>query len=345
MRAGRRPEAGTAPPAHREVRPVAVDAMGGDEAPDVIVAGAVRAAREGLAVVLVGDRDRIAPLVPRGGPQVIHAPDTIGMADGPASVRRKPDSSVRRVMALVAEGQASAAVSCGNTGAVLVAATLDLGVLDGVERPAICTLLPRADGGRLVLLDAGANVDCRPEQLACFALLGAAHAEVLGIADPRVGLLSNGEEDGKGNMQVRATLPLLRSLPLRVVGNVEPSAAMEGACDVLVCDGFVGNVLLKAAEGAVGVVVQLLKEEILGHATSRAGAFMLRGAMRRFRDRVAWDAHGGALLLGTRGVVVVGHGRANEEAVAAAIRLAADSAEGGLVDAVQARMSARLGPG
>src|SRR5690606_9629416 len=134
--------------------------------------------------------------------------------------------------------------------------------------------------------------------------------------EPRVGLLSNGEEDGKGNMQVRATLPLLRSLPLKVVGNVEPQAAMAGACDVLVCDGFVGNVLLKAAEGAVGVVVQLLKEEILTRPTGRAGAFILRGAMRRFRERVAWDAHGGALLLGARGVVVVGHGRANEDAVA-----------------------------
>lgn len=320
--------------------------MGGDAAPDVVVAGALEAARRGASLVLVGDAARIEPLLPRtGAPRVVHAPDTVGMGEGPASVRRRPDCSVRIAMQLVARGEACGMVSCGNTGAIVVASALDLGILEGVERPAIATVLPRADGGRLVMLDAGANVDCRPEQLACFALLGAAYAEILGTAEPRVGLLSNGEEDNKGNMQVRATLPLLRSLPLHVVGNVEPPAAMEGACDVLVCDGFVGNVLLKAAEGAVGVVVQLLREEILGRPSGRAGAFILRGALRRFRDRVAWDAHGGALLLGARGVVVVGHGRANEDAVVAAVGLAAHAAESGLVAALRDKLAVRTDPG
>lgn len=324
--------------------PVAVDAMGGDAAPDVVVEGALAAAREGVPVVLVGDRERLAPLLPRSaGIPIVHAPVSVGMDEGATRVRRRPDSSIRVAMQLVARGEASAAVSCGNTGALVVAAALDLGILDGVERPAIATVLPRADGGRLVLLDAGANVDCRPEQLACFALLGAAYAEILGITEPRVGLLSNGEEDSKGNMQVRATLPLLRSLPLKVVGNIEPPAAMEGACDVLVCDGFVGNVLLKAAEGAVGIVVQLLREEILRRVSGRAGAFMLRGALKGFRERVAWDAHGGALLLGTRGVVVVGHGRANADAVRAAIRLAEASAASGLVAVLEEKLAARNG--
>lgn len=322
--------------------PVAVDAMGGDHAPEAIVAGAVRAVRRGHRVVLVGDEVRLRPLIPaRLSIGIEHAPDVFGMAEPPAGVRRREESSVRRTMQLVRDGRACAAVSCGSTGAVLVAAVLDLGVVEGVDRPAIATALPRRDGGRLILLDAGANVDCRPELLACFALLGAAYAECSGVVRPRIGLLSNGEEEGKGNVQTRATLPLLRALDLEVVGNVEPTAAMEGACDVLVCDGFVGNILLKAAEGAVGTVVALLREEIRRRPSGWIGAFLLRGAFRRFRARVAWDAHGGALLLGTRGVVVVGHGRANPDAVCAAIAMADRHVASGLVD----RMATRLNPG
>lgn len=321
--------------------PVAVDVMGGDHAPEAIVAGAVAAAADGVPVLLVGRSEAIRPLLPRrGAPAIVDAPDVVGMGDAAvAGVRRSAESSLRVALRLVGEGRAGAAVSCGNSGAVLVASVLDLGVLDGVDRPAIATVLPRSDGGRLVLLDAGANVDCRPEQLLCFAWLGAAYAEAIGIPEPRIGLLSNGEEDGKGNMQVRATLPLLRSTSLNVVGNVEPTAAMEGACDVLVTDGFVGNILLKAAEGAVGTVVQLLREEIGRSNVGRVGAFLLQGAFRRFRDRVAWDAHGGAVLLGARGPVVVGHGRANAEAVSAAVRLAARTAEVGLVDRVAGRLA------
>jgi glycerol-3-phosphate acyltransferase PlsX len=262
------------------------------------------------------------------------------MGDGAvASVRRSESSSVRVAMRMVKDGRASSVVSCGNTGAVLVAALFDLGVIDGVERPAIATVLPRGDGGRLILLDAGANVDCKPEQLVCFAHLGAAHAEVLGMVRPRIGLLANGEEEGKGNVQVRATLPLLRQSGLHVVGNVEPTAAMEGACDVLVTDGYVGNILLKAAEGAVTTVVQMLKEEIRRRPSGWIGAWLLKGAFRRFRDRVAWDAHGGAVLLGTHGTVVVGHGRANASAVRHAIRLAHHAAGQGLVDAVARRLA------
>lgn len=321
--------------------PVAVDAMGGDEAPAAVVAGALDASRRGVPVTLVGDRARIEPLLPRAsGVGLVHAPDVVAMSDEAGSVRRRADTSIRVAMQLVRRGEACGMVSCGHTGAVVVAAALDLGILDGVERPAIATLLPRADGGRLVLLDAGANVDCRPEQLASFAVLGAAYAELLGVADPRVGLLSIGEEDTKGNMQVRASLPLLRELPLRVVGNVEPGAAMMGGCDVLVCDGFVGNVLLKAAEGAVGVVVQLLREEISRSPGARLGAWLLAGALRRFRRRVAWDVQGGALLLGTDGVVVVGHGRANPRAVGAAIELAARSAHKGLVPVLRSKLGA-----
>ena len=323
--------------------PVAIDAMGGDHAPDAIVEGAIAAVRAGFPVILVGDRARIEPLLPRrNAPVVVHAEDAIGMGEAAAAgVRRKPDSSVRRAISLVADGKACAAVSFGNTGATFIAAHVDLGVMDGVERPGIATVLPRSDGGRLVMLDAGANVDCRPEQLACFAMLGASYAEVLGMKDPRVGLLSNGEEDSKGNMQVRATLPLLASLPLRVIGNVEPHHAMAGACDVLVCDGFVGNILLKAAEGAVSTVVHLLREEITRRPSGRFGAWLLKGAFRRFRDRVQWDAQGGALLLGTRGLVVIGHGEARAEAVYAAIALAHKAAADDLLGALERRMAER----
>ena len=302
-------------------------------------------------MILVGDGERIGVLVEqerrrhlrRRAPlplSIEPASDVFGMADAPASIRSRPDTSVRRTMQLVREKRACAAVSCGSTGATLFSAVLDLGTLPGADRPAIATRLPRRDGGHFVLLDAGANVDCRPELLASFAQLGAAYAEVSGVTRPRIGLLANGEEDGKGNMQVRATLPLLRSLDLDVVGNVEPSAAMEGACDVLVCDGFVGNILLKAAEGAVSTVVALLREEITRRPSGRIGALLLRGAFARFRERVAWEANGGALLLGADGVVVVGHGRASATAVQGAIEMASRYARSGLVEA----MSRRLAP-
>lgn len=307
---------------------VAVDAMGGDHAPDAIVDGAVMAVSQGIDVVLVGDEPRVRALLPRGSKiAVVHAPDVVGMDEGAvAAVRKKPDSSLRRCMALVKSGQASSVMSCGNTGAVLVASVLDLGVREGVERPAIATLLPRSDGGTLVLLDAGANVDCRPEMLASFALLGAEFARSRGMPAPRVGLLANGEEASKGNAQGRAALPLILALPLVCVGNVEPHAAMAGACDVLVCDGFVGNVLLKGVEAAAETVVHLLRDEIRRNPSARFGAWLTSRAFGRFRKRVQWQAYGGGVLLGVDGTVVVGHGRANAEAVAAAIRTARDAA-------------------
>lgn len=319
--------------------------MGGDLAPAAQVAGALAAVRLGIPVVLVGDEATLTQRIEaerRRRPWrslallcVEHAGDSLGMDEPAGTVRSRPECSVRRTIQLVKEGRAAAAVSCGQTGATLVGTILDLGTLPGVKRPAIATRLPRRDGGSLVLVDAGASVDCKPELLVSFAMLGAAYVRASGVRSPRIGLLSNGEEDGKGNQQVRATLPLLRELDLDVVGNVEPSAAMAGACDVLVCDGFVGNVLLKAAEGAVSTVVALLREEIGRRPTGVLGAFLLRGAFERFRKRVQWDAIGGALLLGAEGVVVVGHGRADAGAVCAAIQTADRYARSGLVDAMR----------
>ena len=327
-------------------RPVLVDAMGGDFAPRAIVEGALLAQDDGLPVRLVGRTPDLKPWLPRSGIEVVHASDVVAMDEAAVSaVRRSEDSSLRVALRELAAGNGSAVVSCGNTGAALVAAVFDLGMLEGVERPAVATRLPRADGRHLVLLDAGGNVDVRPELLVTFAVLGAAYAQALGIPEPRVGLLSNGSEDSKGNQLVRHTLPLLRETGLRVVGPVEPTTAFEGGCDVLVTDGFTGNVLLKSAEGAVTTITSMLRAEIGRSTVGRLGAMLLGGALRRFRQQVAWDVQGGAVLLGARGTVVIGHGRATPEAVRHAIRLAHRSAQARLVARVERGLAARTANG
>ncbi|MEO0600006.1 MAG: phosphate--acyl-ACP acyltransferase [Myxococcota bacterium] len=299
--------------------PVVVDAMGGDDAPGVVIDGALGAAGDGIPVCLVGPPDRIRHVpLPR-----IDAPDHVGMDEAAvAGVRRSPDSSVRRGLRAVAEGRGSAFASCGNTGAVVVAAMLDLGLEDGVKRPPIATTLPRADGGELILLDTGAHVDARAALLADFARLGFAYAKELGNPRPRVGLLANGVEATKGTARLRETVERLDAMGLPHVGFVEPHAALEGACDVLVTDGFVGNVLLKAGEGTVQLLGRLLGAEIRRDPIAKIGAWLLRAAARRLRRQVEWEARGGGVLLGVRGTVVVGHGRATRESVRQAIHLA-----------------------
>lgn len=322
---------------------VAVDAMGGDDAPRAIVDGALAAARSGVQVILVGDEAVLRPLIAdRPGAdrvEIVHAAEVVPMDAASSSVRRALTSSIRVATGLVAQGRAGAVVSCGHSGAAVVSGVIDLGLLEGVERPGIATVFPRADGKRLVLLDAGANVDCKPEHMAGFALLGVAFAETLGIIDPRVGLLSIGEEKSKGNAQTLATLPLIEALNVTCVGNVEPHHALAGACDVIVCDGFVGNVVLKAAEGAVAVAVGALREELQRGWWSRFGSLVLRGAFDRFRKRLAWDDRGGALLLGVNGIVVIGHGRANPRAVEAAILEAQHAVAEGLITNLRRRFS------
>ncbi len=317
-------------------RPVALDAFGGDGAPDAVIEGAVMASRQGIPTLLVGDAARLRGRVPRGL-EFVHAPEVVEM-DEPAhtAIRRKPGASVRRIMELVRDGTALAAVSCGNSGAAMASAVHVLGTIPPIDRPPLCTVVPRRDGGQLVLLDLGANVDCKPFQLAQFAVLGEAYARaVLGLERPRVGLLANGEEPGKGNTQVRAAYAEIEALDLDFVGNVEPLGALRGGCDVLVCDGFVGNVMLKTVEGTVEVAWRVLREEIRRRPSARVAAWLLRGAIWRFRERTAYDAVGGALLLGIDGVAVVGHGRADARAVASAVRFARACAGAGLVNALR----------
>jgi phosphate acyltransferase len=321
--------------------------MGGDHAPDAVVRGALLAIADGVPVTLVGDEARIRPLLPRGSAvQIVHTTDAVGMGEAPvAALRRRPDASIRRAAREVAEGRASCCVGAGNSGAVMAAALFELGRIDGVERPAIAMLLPRGDGGQLAVLDLGANVDCRPEHLAGFALMGAAFSTVAaGVERPRVGLLSNGEEEGKGNEQVREAGPLLAALPILYVGHVEPTDALRGGCDVAVCDGFVGNIMLKTVEGTAEVVGRLLKEEVLRRSSDRFGAWLLQGALRRFRKRTDWASIGGALLLGVRGVVVVSHGRSDANAIRSAILYAHRCARAGLVSAITRQLGAPREP-
>ncbi len=322
---------------------IALAAFGGDHAPVAALEGARLAAREGIPVVLVGDVERLRVQVPRGV-ELVHAPEVVTMDDpAHAPLRRKPGASIRRVMELVRDGEARAAVTCGHSGAAMASAMHVLGVIEGLERPPLCTVVPRRDGGQLVLLDLGANVDCRASQLAQFAVLGDAYARtVLGLEAPRVGLLSNGEERGKGNQQVKEAWAALEALDLRFVGNVEPLAALRGECDVLVCDGFVGNVMLKTVEGTVEVVGSVLREELRAHPLTRLGAWLLQGALSRTRRRTAYDAVGGALLLGVDGVAVVGHGRADARAVASALRFAHVCADRGLVAHLHGHARARM---
>ena len=267
------------------------------------------------------------------------------MAEAPATaVRRKPGSSIVQSIGAVREGAACAAVSCGHTGATMAAALFGLGRLPEVSRPALATVVPRADGGLLVLLDLGANVDARPEHLAQFALMGEAFARTaLELPAPRVGLLSNGSEDGKGNELVRLSHPLIAQLPLAFVGNVEPQDALAGGCEVLVCDGFVGNIMLKTVEATAAVVGRILREEVSSRLSTRIGARLAGGVLKRFRDRTDAQTVGGALLLGVPGVVVVGHGRSDERAVSAALQLAHRAHGQGLGDAVASAISDAMG--
>ncbi|MSP56393.1 MAG: phosphate acyltransferase PlsX [Myxococcales bacterium] len=333
---------------------IALDAFGGDRAPEEILAGALLAHRQGVPVVLVGNAEKLRGKVPHGL-TVVHAAEQVQM-DEPATtpLRKKPDSSIRRIFELVRDKQATAAVTCGHSGAAMACALHVLGPVPGVTRPPLATVVPRRDGGQLVLLDLGANVDCKADVLVQFAVLGDAYARaVLRIDRPRVGLLANGEERGKGNEQVRQAWQLLEAMSvqerghpgttgLHFVGNIEPLQAMRGECDVLVCDGFVGNVMLKTVEGTVEVVARILKEEILRRGSDRFAAWLLSGAWRRFRQRTTYDNIGGALLLGVNGVAVVGHGRADARAVASALRFAHSCVQAGLVPQLRTQVGSRL---
>ena len=316
---------------------IAVDAMGGDRGPAEIVAGALEAASDTIVPVLFG-----AAGLETHGLELHETTGVIGMDEKPAeAVRSKPDSSLVASVRAVAEGTAHAVVSAGNTGAMLAAGLLELRRIPGVLRPAIGVPIP-SKRGPSVLIDAGANADDRPEHLLQFATMGAVFAEViLGIPRPEVRLLSIGEEREKGNQLTREAHELLAASDLNFAGNAEGRDILSGAADVLVTDGFTGNVALKTLEGTILTVLEALREEIRATATGKLGGLLIRPAARRLRRRLDPDTYGGAYLLGLRGLAVIAHGNSSRTAIANAIRLAARGVEHDVVGALATRLPQR----
>jgi glycerol-3-phosphate acyltransferase PlsX len=311
--------------------------MGGDRAPEEIVAGAVAAASETVEPVLFGRSELLEPLAQ--GLEIVHADEIVEMDEKPSdAAKEKRGSSMFAACRAVGEGAAQAVVSAGNTGAMLAAGLLEIRRLPDVHRPAIAVPLPSV-GGTSVLIDAGANADARPEHLLQFGHMGSVFAEeILAIPDPKVALLSIGEEPEKGNRLVRETHPLLAESHLDFVGNVESRDLLAHAADVVVCDGFTGNMALKLMEGTIKTLLDELRGEISATGRGKLGGLLIRPAARRLRKRLDPDTYGGAYLLGLRGLSVIAHGNSSRTAIANAITLGAQGAAGNVVERVAARL-------
>jgi phosphate acyltransferase len=328
---------------------IAIDAMGGDEAPAGIIDGALVAARHlQVGLLLVGCRDAIErelsrhPGVAWLDIETLDTPERIEMAEpAAAALRRKPRASIRVAADAVRDGRAAALFSAGHTGASVMAAHAAFGRLGPVDRPALATIIPTRSRPA-VLLDSGATVECRPQHLVQFAVMGAAYARIaLGCANPRVGLLSVGEEESKGNELTREAHQLLKSAPVQFVGNVEGRDVYAGQVDVIVCDGFTGNVTLKISEGLVDTVETLLHDELSATFGTRVGYLLSRQAYRRFRKRLDYSEYGGAPLLGLNGLCIVGHGRSSPKAVRNAVAMAARAVSDGLLDKLTREVAAQ----
>lgn len=334
---------------------IVLDAMGSDKAPEPEIRGAILACRHfDVRVHLAGPEDLLRPKLrealkvyakrERVPVFIAQASEWISMDDKAAqAVRSKRDSSMRVGLKMVREGRAAGFVTAGNTGAAMATAKMVLGSLSGVDRPALATIMPTTTGRPSLLLDAGANVDSDPENLVQFAVMGHMYAKnVLHVANPRIGLLSIGEEDGKGNTLTRDTLPLLRELKgINFIGNVEGRDLFNGHADVVVCDGFVGNVALKTCEGTAKLLSVSLRDSLKSTVTSQVGALLSRKAIADFKKRLDYSEYGGAILLGVRGVCIVGHGSSNERAIMNGIRVAAEFAQAEVNTGIEAALAAR----
>ena len=315
---------------------IAVDAMGGDYAPASVVSGAVQAAKNGVSVILVGDRERVEEELKRHDTKglsipIVHASEVVGMAEPPAqAIRKKKDSSIRVCFELVKEGRADAVVSAGNSGSALAAGIMVLKRLKGVSRPAIAVCVPTMMEPAVVL-DVGGNVDCKPLHLLQFAIMGSIYAKyMLGKEKPRVGLLSNGEEEEKGNELTKQTHELLKKTSLNYVGYIEGKDIYRGGIDVVVTDGFVGNVVLKLSEGLVEAVVKMLKKEIKARFLAKLGYILAKPAFDNLKKKIDYAEYGGAPLLGIDGVCIISHGASSSKAIKNAILRAKEYVESGV---------------
>ncbi len=331
---------------------IAVDAMGGDNAPAVEIEGAIQAARDlRVRVQLVGQEDVIRAELARQGIdnprkhrlhlEIIHASEVVTMHEPVANaVRRKRDSSIRVAARLVREGKAHGLVSAGNTGAVMMTAKLVLGTLPSVDRPALAGIFPTLKGNGTVLLDVGANAECKPEHLKQFAVMGSVYSRhILGVRNPKVGLMSIGEEDIKGNDLTKETLRLLREASINFIGNIEGRDIFTGDVDVIVCDGFTGNVILKTSEGLVEAIMTLLRSELGQTYLSQAGALLSRTAFRSVKKRLDYSELGGAPLLGAKQLTVICHGSSTPKAIRNAIRIAKEFYKGNLNQSIEEVLS------
>lgn len=332
---------------------IIVDAFGGDHAPEEIVRGGVEALakKKDLELIFVGKKaeiERILSACPHDGVriEIMDAPEVITCEEEPTvAIKRKPDSSIcvgfRR---LKEDDSVSGFVSAGSTGAVLVGATLKLGRIKGVSRPALCPFLPTVqDQKRVYLLDAGANVDCKPVNLVQFALMGAAYAEVCGAENPKVALLSNGTEDKKGNALNHEAFPLLKEQAIDFVGNMEARDILSGEVDVVVTDGFAGNVALKGMEGAIANLMRIMKAEITATFKGKIGGLLLKGAFRNIRDKMDYNRQGGAVFLGVEKVVVKAHGSSKSVAICNAVLQAAEAAERDIIGKIKLKLGNTTG--
>lgn len=322
---------------------IAVDAMGGDHAPFAEVDGAVQAAREyGLPIVLVGLEQRIREQLDKYDTtglsvEIVHASEVVTMEDSPVTAaRRKRDSSIRVAAKLMRDGAVAGVVSAGNTGAVMATVKLVTGTLPVVDRPALSAVLPTQKGKPAILLDVGANVDCKPHHLEQFALMGEIYSRsIFGVRRPRVGLLSIGEEDSKGNELTKEAFKVLKRAPLNFVGNVEGRDIFKGEVDVIVCDGFTGNVALKLSEGLIEAFRTMLGQELRKTVAAKMGYMLAQNAFNQFKKRLDYSEYGGAPLLGIKGITIVCHGRSNANAIKNAIRVAGEASRHRINDTIE----------
>jgi glycerol-3-phosphate acyltransferase PlsX len=327
---------------------IVIDAMGGDHAPDVVVAGALEAVKEWLdtTVILVGDAARIEPLVRQAGNkpsnlEIIHASEVIEADDEPVkAVRRKKDASMVVAGRMVQEHKADAMISAGNTGALMTTGLLVIGRIEGIDRPALTLTIPSMDGRGMVALDMGANMDATPEQLVQYAIMGSIYRKkVHGVERPRVGLLNVGTEALKGNELTKTAYPLLEKAPIHFVGNVESRDLLYGPCDVLVCDGFAGNIMLKSLEGAAATIFTALKTEFTRNLATKAAAAVLKSGLTRFKRQLDYTEYGAAPLLGINGMVLKSHGSSNAIAIKNAIRQARLAVQNDLLESIVTEIS------